>query len=92
MYGPINGSLRDAMWAELDSMRSWWARDWCLFGDFNVIRYPAEGLGCNSFSPAMFKFSDFIAKHLPVDLPLVGGEYTWFEIMIFLQCPKLIEF
>ena len=27
----------------------------------------------------MFKFSDFIAKHLLVDLPLVGGEYTWFR-------------
>ena len=27
----------------------------------------------------MFKFSDFIAKHLSVDLRLVGGEYTWFQ-------------
>ena len=79
VYGPTNGSLRDAMWAELDSVRSRWDGAWCLFGDFNVIRYPAERLGCNSFSPAMFKFSDFVAKHLLVDLPLVGGEYTWFR-------------
>ena len=34
---------------------------------------------CTSFSPAVFKFSDFIEKHLLVDLPLVGGEYTWFR-------------
>ena len=27
----------------------------------------------------MFKFSDFIAKHSLVDLPLVRGEYTWFR-------------
>ena len=27
----------------------------------------------------MFKFLDFIAKHFLVDLPLVGGEYTWFR-------------
>ena len=79
VYGPTNGSLRDAMWAELDSVRSRWDGAWCLFGDFNVIRYPAERLGCNSFSPAMFKFSDFVAKHLLVDLPLVGGEYSWFR-------------
>ena len=32
-----------------------------------------------SFSPTMFKFSDFIEKDLLVDLPLVGGEYTWFR-------------
>ena len=27
----------------------------------------------------MFKFLDFIAKHSLIDLPLVGGEYTWFR-------------
>jgi len=27
----------------------------------------------------MFRFLDFIAKHLLVDLCLVGGEYTWFQ-------------
>ena len=63
VYGPIDGSLRDAMWAELDLVTSRWAGAWCLFGDFNVIRYPAERFGYNSFSPVMFKFSDFIAKH-----------------------------
>ena len=50
-----------------------------MLGDFNVIRYPTERFGYNSFSPAMFKFSDFIAKHSLIDLPLVGGEYTWFR-------------
>ena len=72
-------SLSDSMWVELDSMRSWWTLAWCLFGDFNIIRYPAKRVGCTSFNPAMFKFSDFIEKHLMVDLPLVGGEYTWFR-------------
>ena len=75
---PTNRILRDAMWAELNSVRSRWPGPWCLFGDFNVIRYPTKRLCYNSFSTAMFKFSGFIAKHLLVDLPLVGGEYTWF--------------
>ena len=78
VYESTDGSLKDAMWAELDSVRSRWAGAGCLFGDFNVIHYPSETLGCNSFSPTMFKFSDFIAKHSLLDLPLVGGEYTWF--------------
>ena len=32
-----------------------------------------------SYSPAMFKFSNFIERNFLVDLPLVGGEYTWFR-------------
>ena len=79
VYGPNDDSLSDSMWVELDSMRSWWTLAWCLFGDFNIIRYPAERVRCTSFNPAMFKFTDFIEKHLMVDLPLVGGEYTWFR-------------
>ena len=60
-------------------MRSWWLLAWYVFGDFNIIRYPSERLGCSSFNPAMFKFSDFIAKHSLVDLPLEGGEFSWFH-------------
>ena len=60
-------------------MRVRWSSAWCVLGDFNIIRYLAKRLGCNSFSPAMFNFSDFIERNLLVDLPLVGGEYTWFR-------------
>ena len=76
VYGLTDESLRDAMRAELDLVRSRWTGAWCLFGDFNVICYPTEGLDCDSFSPAMFKFSDFIAKYSLIDLSLIGGEYT----------------
>ena len=44
-------------------MRAKWPIAWCcLVGDFNVIRYPSERLGCESFSLAMFAFSDFIEQ------------------------------
>ena len=49
------------------------------FTDFNIIKYLVERLGCNSFSLAMFKFSDFIEKNNLVDLPLEGGDYTLFR-------------
>ena len=73
VYGPNVDGLRDALWTELDSVRERWTAAWCVFGDFNIIRYPAERLGCTSFSPAMFKFSDFIEMNFLIDLPLVGG-------------------
>ena len=57
VYSPSDDSARNDMWVELDSMRLWWSSAWCLIGDFNIIRYPVEKLGCNSFSSDMFKFS-----------------------------------
>ena len=52
---------------------------WCLVGDFNIIRYPSERLGYESFSPAMFTFSDFIESNSLVDLLLEGASFTWFR-------------
>ena len=60
-------------------MRAKWPMAWCLVGDFNIIRYPSERLGCESFSPAMFAFSDFIENNSLVDLPLEGVSFTWFR-------------
>ena len=53
-------------------------RHWFLFGDFNII-ISSERLGCDSFSPAMFAFSDFIENNFLVDLPLDGASFTWFR-------------
>ena len=52
---------------------------WCVVGDFNIIRYPSERLSCESFSPAMFAFLDFIENNSLVDLPLEGASFTWFR-------------
>ena len=79
MYGLTIAGLRDALWAELDSVRARWSSSWCVFGDFNIIRYPVERLGCISFSPTMFKFLDFIAMNFLINLPLVGGKFMWFR-------------
>ena len=58
-------------------MRVRWIMAWLLFGDFNIIRYPCERLGCESFSLAMFAFSDFIENNYLVDLLLEGASFTW---------------
>ena len=52
---------------------------WYLVGDFNIIKYPSERLGCESFSLVMFAFSDFIESNSLVDLPLEGASFTWFR-------------
>ena len=48
VYRLISAGLRDALWIELDSVRVRWSLAWCVFGDFNIIRYPVERLGCTS--------------------------------------------
>ena len=45
--------------------------------DFNVVRFPSERLGSNSFTPAMREFSNFISEQSLIDLPLQGGTFTW---------------
>ena len=78
VYGPNDNGQRFTLWEELSQVRARWPMAWCLVGDFNIIKYPSESLGCESFSPAMFAFSDFIENNSLVDLPLEGAFFTWF--------------
>ena len=79
VYGPNDNGQRSTLWEELSQVRARWPMAWCLVGDFNIIRYPSERFGCESFSPTMFAFSDFIENNSLVDLPLEGASFTWFR-------------
>ena len=79
VYGPSDDGQWASLWEELSQVRARWPMAWCIVGDFNIIRYPSERLGCESFSPAMFAFSDFIESNSLVDLPFEGASFTWFR-------------
>ncbi|KAK8539037.1 hypothetical protein V6N13_110243 [Hibiscus sabdariffa] len=47
-----------------------------LGGDFNIVRF-AEKVGVSLCKSAMSEFEDFINSLGLIDLPLVGGKFTW---------------
>ena len=49
---------------------------WCIKG-ISMLRFPSERLGEGCYCPAMLEFSDFISKQELMDIPLVGGSFTW---------------
>jgi endonuclease/exonuclease/phosphatase family metal-dependent hydrolase len=77
VYGPNIDSLRSSLWDELAGLSSWWELPWCIGGDFNVTRFPAERSRDVRLNAAMMEFSDFIFEQDLMDLPLVGGPFTW---------------
>jgi hypothetical protein len=50
---------------------------WCIGGDFNATRFPSERLGNHRYAPSMEEFSRFIFDHGLMDIPLMGGQFTW---------------
>ena len=77
LYGPTIDGLRHEFWDELSTVCQKWALPWCVFGDFNMVHFPSERLGCTRLTSHMMDFSDFIEESHLVDLPLGGGQYTW---------------
>jgi exonuclease III len=77
VYGPNGDVERRVLWEELAGLMSVWEVPWCIGGDFNIVRFPSERSSDSNYSTAMMEFSDFIAEQGLVDIPLVGGQFTW---------------
>ena len=40
-YEPNSNSVKRYLWKELAGLLSWWNFSWCIWGYFNVIRFPS---------------------------------------------------
>jgi hypothetical protein len=60
VYESHSDEGRNQFWEELSNIRQRWAAPWCVVGDFNIIRFPSERLGCSRLIPAMINFLNWI--------------------------------
>jgi exonuclease III len=42
LCGPNRDDSRSELWDELSEIRHQWSQPWCIFDDFNVVRFPSE--------------------------------------------------
>ncbi|OMO53991.1 reverse transcriptase [Corchorus capsularis] len=68
---------RKLFWEELLELKMNYNFPWVLGGEFNVTRSPEEKRGATRNVNAMLDFSEFIDNAELVDLPMLGGKFTW---------------
>ncbi|XP_042942615.1 uncharacterized protein LOC122276776 [Carya illinoinensis] len=90
IYGPNADNIRKLLWEEIAGISSWWDLPWCIGGDFNITRFPSERSGNSQLSPTMTEFSDCIFDLNLVDLPLVGGPFTWSNNQIYSRLDRFL--
>ena len=75
--GPNVDVERRILWEELAGLMSVWEAPWSMGGDFNIVHFPSEQSSELNYSTSMMEFLDFIGGQGLVDIPLVGGQFTW---------------
>ena len=61
-YGPIHGSKREDMWAQLVNIRGLWDDSWCVGEDFNRVRFLRERRDCYKLMTSMRCILEIIKK------------------------------
>ncbi|XP_058750420.1 uncharacterized protein LOC131623430 [Vicia villosa] len=82
VYAPCSSVERRQVWRSLVERKNKSVNEeWCVVGDFNEIvgREERFGDGSLSISRGMSEFREFIENMDLVDIPCVGGKYTWFK-------------
>lgn len=79
VYGPCDRKRRRELWKELGAVAGLEDWPWVVGGDFNITRFEDKRAGRAKNTMAMRDFSRFIDDMELIDLPLHGGQYTWFR-------------
>jgi len=64
----------------------------CLYGDFNVVRFPYERFTACRMTSTMIEFFDFIDSCNLIDPPLESIPYTWSSHEEVSVLPQIDQF
>ncbi|XP_058757405.1 uncharacterized protein LOC131630662 [Vicia villosa] len=82
VYASCVNSNRRITWKKLvEYSRKFQLGYWCVGGDFNVVSAQEERVGFagSRHRKEISQFQDFIAEMKLVDIPTIGGKFTWFN-------------
>ncbi|XP_058725892.1 uncharacterized protein LOC131597200 [Vicia villosa] len=82
IYAPCTSLGRRKMWLQLsDLKRNAVGEEWCIGGDYNSVLFKEERLGKHGGHQGKDSeaFHRFVEKMELIDLPSVGGRFTWFS-------------
>lgn len=80
VYGPNSYRRRGEFWDELAGLSSICDQNWCIGGDFNVIRYSHLKSLQGRVTRSMRSFNDFIWEAELKDVALTGAKFTWSKL------------
>ncbi|XP_073051688.1 uncharacterized protein [Primulina eburnea] len=77
IYGPVRPRLRENFWDELAGLKTLCGNNWCLGGDFNVVRNVGKKLNSQSVTTSMSCFDALVEELELHDPSLLHGKFTW---------------
>ena len=92
VYGPCRSRERNDFWDELAGLGEICGENWCVGGDFNVVRFASEKNKTIRARRSMRCFNEIIAELSLIDPPLSNGEYTWSNFRENPTCSRLDRF
>ncbi|XP_062097049.1 uncharacterized protein LOC133803120 [Humulus lupulus] len=92
VYGPVVYGKRESFWDELAGLSAICGNNWCVGGDFNVVRRVDEKLNSKSNTRSMKKFDALIREVKLVDPKLQNGRFTWSNYRHKPICCRLDRF
>ncbi|XP_058783675.1 uncharacterized protein LOC131658395 [Vicia villosa] len=82
VYAPCNSGSRREVWRSLIKLKKKVVgEEWCIGGDFNSTLFKEERIGISSGRSGResANFMNFVEEMKIIDLPSVGGRFTWFS-------------
>ena len=78
-----------AFWDELAGLYGVCSPNWCVGGDFNVIRFPSEKSNGGRETNSIKMFNEFIREAELTDPKLINASFTWSNLREEVVCCRL---